>query len=172
MSKAIKFKKLDPDALIPTRETPGSTGLDLATTGEYTEGKDVVYWKTGLAVQPPKGYYLEIHPRSSLHKKGWMLVNSTGIIDSDYRGELIIALVPIKVKANLDVHVEIEEGDCNGYGEVSGHCGRCWKDILISPKTRIAQLILRKNELVGVEIDTVEELSETERGEGGFGSTG
>ena len=161
MSNAIKFKKLNENALIPTRETPGSVGLDLATTGDYTEGKDVVYWKTGLAVQPPKGYYLEIHPRSSLHKKGWMLVNSTGIIDSDYRGELIIALIPINIKLNLD-----------NQNKASEYCDRCWKNNLIKPQTRIAQLILRKNELIDVDIETVEELSNTERGEGGFGSTG
>jgi len=155
----IKFKKLSQKAEIPKRETSGAVGLDLATTGDFETGPHgVVYWKTALSVEPPEGYYLEIHPRSSLHKKGWMLVNSTGIIDSDYRGELKIPLIPIDVK-NIFNGTETEIEIVRSFAK-------------IEPGTRIAQLILRKNELLDVNIEESDTLSETKRGSGGFGSTG
>lgn len=137
----IIFKKLDERATIPTRGTPNSVGLDLSTI-EYVETEKLVYVHTGLAVQPPVGYFFEIHARSSLHKSGWMLANSVGIIDPDYRGELVIALKRIGT----------------------------WSSP-IQPNTRIAQLVLKKSDLHMFPI--VEgELSTTERGSGGFGSTG
>ena len=137
----ISFKKLDPRAIIPKRATKGSVGLDL-TFIDYKSIGSIIYLNTGLAVQPPSGFYFEIHARSSLHKKGWMLANSVGIIDPDYRGELIVAVRPI--------------------GST--------KPELIKPGTRVAQLILRKSFMEHINI-VEEELCETER-MGGFGSTG
>ena len=167
MNSVIKFKRLSNEAIIPKKQTYGSVGMDLATTGEYEKGPNCVfYYKTGLAVEPPEGYYFEIHPRSSLHKKGWMMVNSIGIIDSDYRGELIVPLIPINIK-NIDnsVYSNIEKID-DGYVDTICRFGD-----IINSKTRIAQLILRKNELIGINVEETNNLTNTERGTGGFGST-
>lgn len=142
----IKFKKLDPTAVIPTRGSAHAVGLDLSIVGFKPSDTDsnVVYFRTGLAAEPPVGYYFEIHARSSLHKWGWTLANSVGIIDSDYRGELLVAVAPVS----------------NGAPKKP------------EPGTRIAQLVLRRDETCnGVEIVEAE-LTKTQRGEGGFGSTG
>jgi len=153
---SIKFKKLNNDAILPKKASLNAIGLDVSTTGEYDycKSNNVVYWKTGLSVEPPTGYYFQLHARSSLHKMGWMLANSVGIIDPDYRGEIIIALQPISHSiTNEDGNLEF---DIN----------------LIDKGTRIAQLILCKNELIPFEITEVTNLSKTDRGNGGFGSTG
>ncbi len=91
----IKFKKLRPDAILPSYATSMDVGLDVHLTHKIKEENGVHYYGTGLAVKAPDGFYMEIHPRSSLPSRGWMLANSTGIIDPGYRGELIVALVPI-----------------------------------------------------------------------------
>lgn len=154
---SIKFKKIDSDAIIPHKATPDSIGLDLCTTGKHffdnNPDNNTVYWNTGLSVEPPNGYYFQIHARSSLHKKGWMLANSVGIIDPDYRGELIIALKPSNIETDDD-----------------GYIVNNWTPI--EAGTRIAQLILCKNYMSEFSIDEVDELSKTIRGDGGFGSTG
>ena len=176
MSNVIKFKKLSEEAVIPKRETDGSVGMDLSTTGKFDKGtNNVYYWKTGLSVEPPEGCYFEIHPRSSLHKKGWMLVNSTGIIDTDYRGELIVPLLPIYKNITprnvpFTNSVQIEEHPTTG-GGIFGEQRSDIQQIMLEPKTRIAQLILRKNELVGMDIKEMQDLTNTKRGSGGFGST-
>lgn len=156
----IKFKKLTSKATIPTKATPGSVALDVSTTGEFFFGTgdytdSVVYWKTGLSVQPPEGYYFELHARSSLHKKGWKLANSVGIIDADYRGELILAMHPYDRETNKHHGYSIfDDAEKLTHG------------------TRVAQLILRKNYLPDFEVVEVDNLTETDRGNGGFGSTG
>lgn len=91
----IKFKKLRHDAILPSYATSMDVGLDVHLTHKIKEENGIHYYGTGLAVQAPDGFYVEIHPRSSLPSRGWMLANSTGIIDPGYRGELIVALVPI-----------------------------------------------------------------------------
>ena len=141
---SISFKKLDPRAIIPKRATKNSVGLDLTFVDQNFVGL-FKYLHTGLAVQPPSGFYFEIHARSSLHKKGWMLANSVGIIDPDYRGELVIAICPINPVIKPDPLI---------------------------PGIRVAQLILRKSFMEDTYIvEEEEELCKTER-KGGFGSTG
>jgi dUTP pyrophosphatase len=86
----------DPRAKIPTRATPRDIGLDLVAIDiAKTLPNGVVLFDTGLAVSPPDGYYLEILPRSSISKTGWMLANSVGTIDPEYTGNLMIALVRV-----------------------------------------------------------------------------
>tara|TARA_R110002111_G_scaffold119154_3_gene182100 strand:- start:145 stop:588 length:444 start_codon:yes stop_codon:yes gene_type:complete len=92
----IKFKVLDTRAVIPKHESEYAEGVDLTAIDVYkTYGKKTTLYRTGLAIEPPKGYYTEIIPRSSLSKTGYMLSNSVGIIDYDYRGELFIALTKV-----------------------------------------------------------------------------
>lgn len=139
----IKIKKLTESAVIPSRATANSTGLDLvAISKTLVDEGDYGYiaYGTGLAIEIPSGYTGYIFPRSSISNTGHILANSVGVIDSDYRGEIYV-----RFKTVPDSR-EYEVGD------------------------RVCQLIILPN--TPLEIEEVEELSSTERGEGGFGSTG
>jgi len=139
----IKVKILNPDAIIPKYQTEEAAGFDIHSVDEKTikaGERDIV--KTGLAVALPKGYELQMRPRSGLAlKNGITLPNSPGTIDSDYRGELMVIL--------LNTSKE---------------------DFVIKKGDRIAQAVIK--EILQADFSVVEELDSTERGSGGFGSTG
>lgn len=145
----LKVSKLHDSAVIPFYATTGSAGLDLTaidvevTTSEVGESGGVVSvytYDTGLAFSIPPGYVGLLAPRSSIHKTSLSLVNSVGIIDSDYRG-------PVKAKFEVT-----RSGDPYSVGD------------------RIAQLVIvQAPSLRLVEVDS---LDDTQRGSGGFGSTG
>ncbi|HOO25325.1 MAG TPA: dUTP diphosphatase [Clostridiales bacterium] len=142
----VKIKKLDDKAVIPTRATPGSAGLDLyACLDEplLIKGGGHALVPTGIAVQlPDPGLAAFVFARSGLAiRHGLGLLNSVGVIDSDYRGEIKVGLV-------------------NQFEE----------DYEIKPGERIAQLVLMP--VVMAEILLTDELDDSRRGEGGFGSTG
>ena len=138
----IKFLKTDKDAVSPTKAKNTDIGFDLVCIKIHKELENgVILYDTGIAVETTEGFYTEIAPRSSISKTGWMLANSIGIIDPDYRGNLLVALMPIRKDAKR-MHLPF--------------C-KC-------------QLILRKTEECIVE--EVSFLTDTERGTGGFGSTG
>lgn len=81
------------DAVLPTRANPSDIGMDLVAINMVKEmDNGVVLYDTGLQISPPNGYYIEIIPRSSISKTGWILANSVGIIDPEYTGNLMIAL--------------------------------------------------------------------------------
>ena len=144
----VKIKKLHKDAVIPKYETVGSVGMDLtATSKEYDEYGNVVFG-TGISIQIPDGYYADLRPRSSISKYDLVLANSVGAIDSDYRGELILKFKP-------SVYFGVNRGDDVG--------------VMYDVGDRIAQLVILPYPKVSfVEVD---ELSDTDRGTGGFGST-
>ena len=142
----VKIKKLHPDACIPKMHTEGAVGADLTTIQDVTINNINFGLPTvvplGFAMEIPKGYHAKVFLRSSTGAKTHIrMANGTGIIDSDYRGE---------VKLILE------------------HIAR--GSITIPKGTRIAQMMIEKN--VPTEYVEVEELSETERGTGGLGSTG
>ena len=139
----VKFKKLHPDAVTPTRATDGSAGWDL-TMCDYTPCGEASAYHTGIAVEIPKGYLGLLCARSSCVKYNHILANCVGIIDSDYRGELILKFYILR----------------NGRTEAI-----CYKK-----GDRIGQLVIVP--CPAVELIEVDELSQTERGTGGFGSTG
>ena len=90
----LKIKKLVDYAVMPKQMTKGSVGLDLAISeGSTFYPHEVIQVFTGLAMAIPKGYHGEIHIRSSWGKRGIRLANCTGIIDSDYRGELVLLVI-------------------------------------------------------------------------------
>jgi dUTP pyrophosphatase len=93
MNNTLKFIRLDSTAVAPTRGTPGSAGVDVTITRLKKVENGVHYFGTGLSVRVPEGCYSLLYPRSSLPKNGWMLANGVGVIDNDYQGELIVALV-------------------------------------------------------------------------------
>lgn len=136
----VKFKKLHENAVIPFYANPGDAGMDVtAISKSFDEFGNVVYG-TGLAMELPENHVCLIFPRSSNSKKDLILSNSVGILDSGYRGEL---LLKFKLLSSSRLY---EVGDKVG-------------QILILPYPKVQH----------VEVD---ELSESERGEGGFGSTG
>jgi dUTP pyrophosphatase len=128
---------------LPARATPGSAGFDLASAedGELAPMERRLF-ATGFAIAIPSGYEVQLRPRSGLAlKQGLTLPNTPATIDSDYRGELKVALV------NLGA-----------------------EPVRISRGMRIAQLLVAKVEPAS--FLEVESLPSTDRGEGGFGSTG
>ena len=133
---------------LPKYETENSAGMDLRacfSNGEngiiIKEGKRMLI-KTGIFLEVPKGYEVQIRPRSGLaFKFGVTVLNSPGTIDADYRGEIGVILI--------------------NHGEVP---------FIINHGDRIAQMVLAKCEQA--EWEEVDSLEETKRGEGGFGSTG
>ena len=142
----VKFKRLSEKAVLPTRAHKGDAGVDLTCTGidpVLNEAKQIIYvYHTDLAVEIPEGYVGLIFPRSSIYKKSLRQSNSVGVIDSGYRGEILVTFSP-----TTDVVPAIYQ-----VGE------------------RFAQLVIVP--CFGYDIVESEELSETDRGEGGFGSTG
>jgi dUTP pyrophosphatase len=149
MTLQLKIKKLHPDAVVPKYATAGAACFDLHAIVENDIGADAVLpghfytFRTGLAFEVPSGYVLKVYSRSGHgFKYGVRLANGTGIIDSDYRGELMVCLKNDGPSEPLVVH----HGD------------------------RIAQAMLVQ--IPQVELIEVGELSNTERGAGGFGSTG
>ena len=142
----IEIKKLSEDAVIPQYAKPGDAGMDvIATSINITD--DYVEYGTGLAFEVPEGYCMLIFPRSSNSKKDLLLCNSVGVLDSGYRGELKLRfknIIPTVLSEDTPKHYNI--GDKVG-------------QIMIIPYPQI-------------EFNEVEELSETDRGSGGFGSTG
>lgn len=141
--RRVAFLKLNERARIPEYKTKGAAGFDFHCTEEVElrSGK-VSLVPTGLAVEIPEGYELQIRCRSGLAAKaGCFLVNGLGTIDSDYRGEIKIIM-----STCLDQAVHLKVGD------------------------RVAQGVLAK--VRRAKIVEASELSDTERGDGGFGSTG
>ena len=140
----IKCIRKDIDAVLPTKAHESDIGWDLVAIREHKViNEDIIMYDTGIVTIPPKGYYLEILPRSSISKTGWVLANSVGTIDPDYRGNLYIVLTRV-VKSMPKIELPF--------------C-KC-------------QLVLRKIEKASLVEVNDEEIIMTERGSGGFGSTG
>ena len=141
----MKWKRLHKEAQAPERQTPGSAGYDLCACIQepvVLEPGDSFAFPTGLAAEIPAGCVGLVFTRSSMGvKHGITLPNSVGVIDSDYRGELVVPL--------------------QNYGK---------EPYAVQPGERVAQLIIVPVALPRLE--EARELSSTQRGEGGFGSTG
>jgi dUTP pyrophosphatase len=142
----VKFKRLSEKAVLPTRAHKGDAGIDLTCTNidpVLNEAKQIVYvYHTDLAVEIPEGYVGLLFPRSSIYKKSLRQSNCVGVIDSGYRGEVIVTFNP-----TTDVVPAIYQ-----------------------PGERFAQLVIVP--YLDYDIEEAEELSETDRGERGLGSTG
>lgn len=137
----VKVKKLHPEAIIPKYAKQGDAGLDLtAVSEEWNENNSMVTYSTGLSIEIPEGYVGLLFPRSSVCKTSLNLSNSVGVIDSGYRGEIMLK------------YRYPEEGLVYDLGD------------------RVGQLIIMP--YPQIELIEAEELSSTERGEGGYGSSG
>ena len=162
MEKPIVKIKLLPGGKMPVKKTADAAAWDCFAREDTIVKAAPVLIGLGFMAEPPEGYYLEIVPRSSTGlKTNLRQPNSIGVIDSDYRGE---------VKAMYES--KIEERKVAHSGTVfSAPVYKCvGTATLIKAGDRIEQMILRKK--YDADLVEVEELSETERGTGGFGSTG
>ena len=139
----VKIEQLYKGAMEPTYGTPGAAAFDLyAAQDGVVEAYAMAVIKTGLAFEIPQGYVMRVYSRSGHgFKNGVRLVNCVGVIDSDYRGEIMVGL-----KNDGPTMMWVRQGD------------------------RIAQAIIEPVERI--EFEWADELSSTERGQGGFGSTG
>ena len=147
----LRFMKLNENAITPTRGSDQAAGYDLYSCEDvviYENITQIVH--TGIAIEIPEGYFGAIYARSGLAtKQGLRPANCVGVIDSDYRGEIMVAL----------------HRDAKG-----GMFGDMFTDHSIPAGTRIAQLVIQPYQ--SVEFEEVDALDKTERGTGGFGSTG
>jgi dUTP pyrophosphatase len=170
MAVKVKTKLLDDNAELPYRQHPSDTGYDLKLTCVKKIVGDVIFFGTGLSLQPSSNYYFKIVPRSSISKHGLGLANSVGIIDNQYTGEI---MVPIRVfhKAQSDV-LSGETRFPSGLIKLFDTKLTSMRDvanIILKKKPYLCQLILEKRQ--NAEFVLAEDLEETDRGEGGFGST-
>lgn len=140
----VKIKKLNPNAVIPKYAKPGDAGLDLTAVSKQDTGYNVIYG-TGLAFEIPTGYVGLVFPRSSLSKYDLILSNHVGVIDSGYRGEVMLNFK------------KYDYSDC--FNEAEYKIGERIGQILIIPYPEI-------------QFEETNDLSSSERGSGGFGSTG
>ena len=139
----VKIKKLHENAVIPAYAKPGDAGLDLTATSVVTDEYGNVVYGTGLAIEIPFGYAGLLFPRSSNSKTDLYLTNHVGVVDSGYRGEIMFKYRPLDGILNSKIYQ---------VGE------------------RVGQIVILP--YPSVSFEEVEQLSDTERGEGGYGSTG
>ncbi len=138
----LRVQRLRPDAHLPERATPSSTGYDLCACldGDLVVGQEPTLVPTGIAIEAPPGYDVQVRPRSGLSSKGVQV--TFGTIDSDYRGEVLVTMYVLPYR---EPHT-------------------------IRPGDRIAQLVVART--AEVVIEEAEALSASQRGAGGHGSTG
>lgn len=140
----LEIKRLDTDLPLPAYAHEGDAGLDLFAAQSVTlQPFERTLVPTGIAVAIPKGYAGFVQPRSGLAiKRGLSLVNTPGLIDSHYRGEIKV----IAINLDPDTPITLDRGD------------------------KLAQLVVQP--VVSADLVEVAQLDQTVRGEGGFGSTG
>ena len=138
----VKIKKLHPNAVIPTYAKSGDAGMDFVATKVISEETYSITYGTDIAMEIPEGFVGLVFPRSSIRKYELNLSNSVGVIDSGYRGELQATFR----KTHGDSSETYNVGD------------------------KIFQMIIIP--YPQIQFEETDELSDTERGEGGFGSSG
>ena len=99
MALAFHYVKTDPFAVDPCKAHHEDSGYDLHLLRKVKTHGNVEFYDTGIAVQPPLGYYFEVVGRSSISKSGYMIANNIGIIDQNYRGSILVALTKIDANA-------------------------------------------------------------------------
>ena len=140
----VKIKKVNSLAQIPSYAKDGDAGMDLIATSIISETDTQITYGLGVALEIPKGFVGLVFPRSSIRKTRLQLSNSVGVIDSGYRGELQATFN--KINNNSVSENDYKVGD------------------------RVAQIMIIPHP--PIEFEEADELSDTERGDGGFGSTG
>ena len=165
----VKIKKLSENAVIPQYAKPGDAGMDVVATSINVTDKYIEYG-TGLAFEVPEGYVMLIFPRSSVSKYDLSLANAVGVLDSSYRGEL-----KLRFKRNYRIENEPCE-ETNGEWTTTsivnpGNADKYQWDACdwYNVGDRVGQIMILPYPII--EFEETDELSDTERGTGGFGST-
>lgn len=158
----IKFKKLSKEAVSPKYAYTHDAGCDLTAINKSYDTYGNVVYSTGLAVEIPEGYVGLLFPRSSVSKQDLLMSNSVGVIDSGYQGEIIVKFKRINA---------ISAGIVNYLNENELMPNKAREEREFEVGDRVAQLIVIP--YPKVEWEEVDEFnSKTDRGEGGFGSSG
>lgn len=183
----VRFKKLSEKAVMPRKAHATDAGLDLVATSRVFDKDGKLVYGTGLAVEIPEGYVGLLFPRSSVARKDLQLSNGVGVIDSGYRGEIMLKFNPALVyvdkgRTGKDAtdYQGSDETDMS-LEEVTFH-GRSRKypdveDGFLPFAPRVYEVGERVGQLVilpcpEIETEEADTLSESERGEGGYGSSG
>lgn len=162
----IKIKKLCDSAVIPQYAHPTDAGMDLVAVSKSIDKDGNIVYGTGISVEIPEGYVGLIFPRSSISKKDLLLTNSVGVIDSGYRGEIMAKFKnqnqysnPLQAFWSFFVNKKPKRIKFSVF-----HAGE------YEVGERIAQMIIMP--YPHVEFEEADELSDSDRGHGGYGSTG
>lgn len=147
----VRFKKLHPDAVTPTYAHDTDAGMDMTAINKHIDEYGACVYGTGLAFEIPEGYVGLLFPRSSISKTRQALANCVGVIDSGYRGEVTFKFKGIGARYELLGSKPTETWDY----EVGDRIGQ----LIIMPYPHI-------------ELEEADELSNSDRGNGGYGSTG
>lgn len=159
----VRFKKLSENAVAPNKAHPTDAGFDLTATSRVVDNFGNIVYGTGISVEIPENHVGLIFPRSSVCKKELFLTNSVGVIDSGYRGEIMVKFKGALISwENYD-----EDGD---YEILVGGFHDAQTCSTYEVGERIAQLIITP--IPEIEFIETDELSDTDRGTGGYGSTG
>ena len=151
----VKIKKLNPNAVIPKYAKNGDAGMDLVATSVISDTPEQITYGMGIALEIPEGFVGLIFPRSSVRKTGLDLSNSVGVVDSGYRGELQATFNKVFGGDRFYDETKNTEDTSNNFYKIGD---------------RVAQIMIIP--YPPIEFVEADELSNTERGEGGFGSTG
>jgi dUTP pyrophosphatase len=151
----VKIQKISPLAKIPTYAKDGDAGMDVIATSIISDTPEQITYGLGIALEIPKGFVGLVFPRSSIRKTGLQLSNSVGVIDSGYRGELQATFNKVFGGEGMYDEMKVNQMQPNDYYKIGD---------------RVAQIMIIP--FPPIEFEQVTQLSETERGEGGFGSTG
>lgn len=174
----IKIKKLHADAVVPSYAKAGDAGMDLtATTAEIDKSGLYIEYGTGIAVEIPEGYVGLLFPRSSLSKTSLVLANHVGVVDSGYRGEIKFRFKELNMsrkQIDADILKTLQEDRARKHLPLL--TGPTENEIWYASESsyevgdRIGQLMIVP--YPQIQFEEVDELSDTDRGAGGYGSTG
>ena len=148
----VRIQKLNPLAQIPSYAKDGDAGMDVIATSVISDTPEQITYGLGIALEIPKGFVGLVFPRSSIRKTGLQLSNSVGVIDSGYRGELQATFNKIFGSEGFYDETKMQTNEFYKVGD------------------RVAQIMIIPHP--AIEFEEADKLSDTERGDGGFGSTG
>jgi len=168
MAVKVKVDLLSERAVMPTRAHNTDTGYDITFTRVHKIDGDVIFFGTDISLQPSRGHYFEVVPRSSISKTPLSMANSIGVIDETYTGEV---LIPVRVNNHQPGATGRGVSCPGGVVKIFGarpQSMHALGELILAKKPCMFQAILRKRLTASFEITKIEE---TERGDGGFGST-
>jgi dUTP pyrophosphatase len=151
----VRIQKLNPLAQIPSYAKDGDAGMDVIATSIISDTPTQITYGLGIALEIPKGFVGLVFPRSSIRKTGLQLSNSVGVIDSGYRGELQATFNKVFGGEGMYDEMKVNQIQPNDFYKIGD---------------RVCQIMIIPHP--PIEFEQVTQLSETERGDGGFGSTG